>query len=107
MDLQAQTSLNNVLQEKVQLDSRVTVLEVQLASQLNTNKKLKSLKSETKRMIESIRCLEEENSALKANPQSDSTLQTILYKLSTEFKNTSKEILSLEEHMKKPKAGIT
>lgn len=51
-------------------------------------------------MIESIRCLEEENNALKANTQAESTLQTIVDKLSTELKTKNKEVLSLEELVK-------
>lgn len=60
-------------------------------------------------MIESIRCLEEENSALKANMQAESTLQTIVDKLSAELKTKNKEILSLEPRRAsgKPKAGDT
>lgn len=69
-----------------------------MASQLNINKNFEILKSETKKMIESIRCLEEENNALKANTQAESTLQTIIVdKLSTELKTKNKEVLSLEE----------
>lgn len=72
-------------------------MEVQLSAfQHNTNKNFDILKSETKKMIESNRCLEGENSALKSNAQVESNLQTNVDELSTELKSKNKEILPLE-----------